>query len=66
MGYTYNPEARGPALQGCRSRTANLLLFGLLVAALILCQLPAFGQHAAGSIAGTVADKSGALFPAHK
>ena len=66
MGYTYNPKARGPALQGCRSRTANLILFGLLVAALILCQLPAFGQHAAGSIAGTVADKSGAVIPGAK
>jgi len=63
MGYTYNPKARGPARQGCMGRSANLILFGLLVAALIFCQLPAFGQHAAGSIAGTVADKSGAVIP---
>jgi len=53
MGYTYNPKARGPVLQGCRGRAANLILFGLLVAVLILCQLPALAQHAAGSIAGT-------------
>jgi len=66
MGYTYNPKARGPALQGCRGRTANLILFGLLIAALILCQMPAFAQRAAGSIAGTVADKSGAVIPGAK
>ncbi|MGO9011745.1 MAG: carboxypeptidase regulatory-like domain-containing protein [Bryobacteraceae bacterium] len=66
MGYTYNPKARGPVLQGCRGRASNLILFGLLVAVLILCQLPALAQHAAGSIAGTVADKSGAVIPGAK
>lgn len=66
MGYTYNPKARGPVLQGCRGRATNLILFGLLVAVLILCQLPALAQHAAGSIAGTVADKSGAVIPGAK
>ena len=66
MGYTYNPKARGSVLQGCRGRATNLILFGLLVAVLILCQLPALAQHAAGSIAGTVADKSGAVIPGAK
>ncbi|MGB7762769.1 MAG: carboxypeptidase-like regulatory domain-containing protein [Bryobacteraceae bacterium] len=66
MGYTYNPKARGQVLQGCRGRTANLIFFGLLVAVLILCQLPALAQHAAGSIAGAVADKSGAVIPGAK
>jgi len=66
MGYTSNPKARGQALQGCRGRATNLILFGLLVAVLILCQLPALAQHAAGSIAGTVADKSGAVIPGAK
>ncbi len=66
MGYTSNPKASGPVLQGCRGRAANLILFGLLVAVLIICQLPAFGQHAAGSIAGLVADKSGAVIPGAK
>ena len=63
MGYTYNPKAKGQVLQRCRGRATNLILFGLLVAVLILCQLPAFAQRAAGSIAGTVADKSGAVIP---
>ena len=66
MGYTSNPKASGPVLQGCRGRAANLILFGLLVAVLIICQLPALAQHAAGSIAGTVADKSGAIIPGAK
>jgi len=63
MGYTYNPKARGQVPQRRRGRATNLILFGLLVAVLILCQLPAFAQRAAGSIAGTVADKSGAVIP---
>jgi hypothetical protein len=62
----YNPKAKGQVLQGCRGRATNLILFGLLVAVLILCQLPAFAQRAAGSIAGTVADKSGAVIPGAK
>jgi len=66
MGYTSNPKASGAVLQGCRGRAVNLILFGLLVAALIVCQMPAFAQHAAGSIAGTVADKSGAVIPGAK
>jgi hypothetical protein len=35
----------------------------MLAAALVLCQLPALAQRAAGSIAGEVADKSGAVVP---
>ena len=42
------------------------MLVGLLVAALLLCNLPVFGQSASGSLSATVTDTTGAVVPKAK
>jgi len=43
-----------------------LCLLGLLIAIVVLTQLPAYGQFASGSIGATVTDSTGAVIPAAK
>jgi hypothetical protein len=61
--YTKSQREPIPVFAQWRYSVRSLAILGLLIAALLVTQIPTFAQFSSGSISATVTDKTGAVVP---